>query len=76
MGSTILDDDLDGKANRVVLDENEDKKPDAVGYDDNQDGEWDDLKKFLNLCFFNNFLGIFSIKILVFRQKYTCPINV
>ena len=30
----VLDDDLDGKANRAFLDENEDKKIDAVAYDD------------------------------------------
>ena len=37
----FLDDDLDGKANRIFIDENEDKKVDVVGYDDDQDGKWD-----------------------------------
>ena len=41
----IIDDDLNGKPDRVIIDSDEDKKPDAVGFDYDQDGEWDHYKK-------------------------------
>ena len=67
MGSTIFDDDLDGKANRLLLDENEDKKVDVIAYDDDKNGEWDRFKelsnlKFLILIFFISILQVLKAK--------------